>query len=285
MTPEIALALGAMCCFGLGDLIYKRAAAAGAAAHRFLMVQSCCVGVLMLAYGLVSRALVPSTASLWGAVAGLFAYTGYYNFARSLRAGNVSINAPVFRLSFTVTAALAVVLLGEPLTAAKVAGLALALAAVWLLLGGGPGALGTDAGLVRASLARVLGATAAVGIANLLYKVGLRGGATPATMLVVQAATVIALGTARAWRIDRGFPIRRVEARYAAATGVVLTGAFVLLMEALARGQASVLVPIVQMGFVVTALAGFVFLGERFTARKGAGLLVAVGALACLAVA
>lgn len=285
MTPAFALALGAMGCFGVGDLIYKRAAAAGAAAHRFMMIQSSCVGVLMLAYGLAMQALVPSVASLWGAVAGLFAYTGYYNFAKSLRSGNVSINAPVFRLSFTVTAALAVLLLGEPLNAPKVAGLGLALGAVWLLLGGEAGAPGADPAQVRASLLRVLGATAAVGVANLLYKVGLRGGATAATMLLVQAATVIALGTWRAWRIDGGFPVRPVELKYAASTGVVLTGAFVLLMEALARGQASVLVPIVQMGFVVTALAGFVFLGERFTARKGVGLAVAVGALGCLAVA
>ena len=285
MTPAFALALGAMGCFGVGDLIYKRAASAGAAAHRFMMIQSSCVGVLMLAYGLVTQALVPSAASLWGAVAGLFAYTGYYNFAKSLRTGNVSINAPVFRLSFTVTAALAVLLLGEPLNLPKVAGLGLALAAVWLLLGGEPGAPGTDPAQVRASMLRVLGATAAVGVANLLYKVGLRAGATAATMLLVQAATVIALGTYRSWRIDGGFPVRRVEMRYAASTGVVLTGAFVLLMEALARGQASVLVPIVQMGFVVTALAGFLFLGERFTARKGVGLAMAVGALGCLAVA
>jgi drug/metabolite transporter (DMT)-like permease len=43
-----------------------------------------------------------------------------------------------------------------------------------------------------------------------------------------------------------------------------------------------VVVPIAQMGFVVTALLGFLFLREPFTARKGAGLLAALAALACL---
>ena len=37
------------------------------------------------------------------------------------------------------------------------------------------------------------------------------------------------------------------------------------------------------MGFVVTALLGFAFMGEQFTARKGIGLLVALAALASLA--
>ena len=37
------------------------------------------------------------------------------------------------------------------------------------------------------------------------------------------------------------------------------------------------------MGFVVTALFGALFLGEPFTARKGAGLAAALAALASLA--
>jgi uncharacterized membrane protein len=52
--------------------------------------------------------------------------------------------------------------------------------------------------------------------------------------------------------------------------------------ESLARGEASVVVPIAQMGFVVTALLGFLFLREPF-ARKGAGLVAALAALAGLA--
>jgi uncharacterized membrane protein len=51
----------------------------------------------------------------------------------------------------------------------------------------------------------------------------------------------------------------------------------------LERGEASVVVPIAQMGFVVTALLGFVLLREPLTARKGAGLVMASLALASLA--
>jgi uncharacterized membrane protein len=54
-------------------------------------------------------------------------------------------------------------------------------------------------------------------------------------------------------------------------------------VEAIARGQASIAVPIAQMGFVVMATLGFAFLGERFTARKGAGIVAALAALASLA--
>ena len=63
---------------------------------------------------------------------------------------------------------------------------------------------------------------------------------------------------------------------------MLLVVAFTLLAKGLERGEASVVVPIAQMGFVVTALLGFVFLREPFTARKGAGLIVALAALASL---
>lgn len=285
MTAGLGLALAAMLCFGLADVVYKRAAAAGAAPHRLIMIQASCLGACVLVYALVTRTLVASAAAWWGAAAGVCAYTGYYHFARSLRAGNVSIVAPVFRLSFTLTAALAVLLLGEALTAPKVAGLAAALVAVWLLLGAPDDAPAADPRAVRGALARVLLATAAVGLANLLYKVGLRGGATPGTMLVAQAACVIALSSSIARRLDGGFPVNGTELRFGLTTGVVLAAAFAFMMESLARGEASVLVPVVQMGFVVTAAAGFLFLGERFTARKGVGLGMAVAALGCLAVA
>ena len=56
-----------------------------------------------------------------------------------------------------------------------------------------------------------------------------------------------------------------------------------LLVEGMARADASVVVPIAQMGFIVTAMLGFVFLGEPFTGRKGAGLVAALAALASLA--
>jgi hypothetical protein len=40
VSPGIAFALGALVLYGLADFVYKRAAAAGAQPHRFLMVQT-----------------------------------------------------------------------------------------------------------------------------------------------------------------------------------------------------------------------------------------------------
>jgi drug/metabolite transporter (DMT)-like permease len=279
----IAYALGAMLFFGLGDLVYKRAAAAGVPAHRFLMVQTWFFAPSVVLYGLATGSLTFAAGSLWGAFAGVFAFAGFYNFAHSLRRGSISINAPIFRLSFVVTAALAVLILGEPLGFPKLAGIALALAAAWLLLGAPVAAQSASLRReTRASLARVLIATAAVGVANFIYKIGIGAGATPASLLVAQAAVVVLLSTAMAARLDAG--IRPAAAlRHAPYAAIALALAFAFMVESLAGGEASVMVPIAQMGFVVTALVGFAFMGEAFSARRACGLLAAAAALACLA--
>jgi len=282
MTPGYEYALVAMILLGLVDLVYKRGAAAGVQAHHFLMVQAWCFAPAVALYGLITGTLKLEAAMLWGMGAGLFVFVALYNFARSLKSGSVSVVAPIFRLSFTVTAVLAVLILGEPLTGYKLAGLALALAAVWLLLGAESGAA-PAAGAARLPLVQALIAMAAMGVANFFYKVGALTGGSPATFIAGQAAIFLPLATGFAWRVDGGLRTTRAAWIHAGTAAALFLLALVLLFESLARGEASVLVPISQMGFVVTAAFGLVFLREPFTMRKGAGLAFTVAALVCLA--
>ena len=285
VSPSIAYALGALLLYGLADFVYKRAAAAGALPHQFLMVQTWFFNALALLYGFFSGTLAFNHGALWGTAAGVLVVIGYYNFAWSLRHGAVSTNATIFRLSFAVTTVLAVLILGEALTAPKAAGLALAFFAVWLLLATPVAGTETDeANRDRtASLARVLVATIAVGFASFTYKLGLRQGATPISLVVAQGAVAMTLSTAFAAHIDRNIRPSRTALVHAPVSAVLLVVAFTLLAKGLERGEASVVVPIAQMGFVVTALLGFIFLREPLTPRKLAGLLVALLALTSLA--
>jgi drug/metabolite transporter (DMT)-like permease len=283
MTPGIEYALGAMLFFGIGDLVYKRGAAAGVPPHHLLMVQSWVFMPTVALYGLFTGTLTFVAGTLWGCLVGLFVLIGFYNFAHSLRSGSISVNAPVFRLSFIITAALAVILLGESLTPYKIAGMVLALAAVWLLLGA---PVERDAARRResvSSLVRVLIATVSVGVGNVVYKYGLRAGATPASLIVAQASVVVLLSTAFVATVDRRIRPSGAVLRYGPLAAITLGSAFIFMVESLARGDASVVVPIAQMGFGVTAVLGFAFLREPFTARKGVGLAAALAALASLA--
>ena len=280
MTEGVELALGTMMFYGLADWVYKRAAASGVQPHHFLLLQAFFFAPGIFLYGLATGTLVLGVPFAWGMMAGVLIFVALYNFARSLASGAVSIVAPVFRLSFAITVALAVWLLEEPLTGWKLAGLAASLAAVWLLLAGGP------ASAPRATLSsvlRVLIATVAMGIVSLVYKLAAIAGGSPATVLTGQASVFFPLTALFAFARDRGFHPPPGAWRYGATAAVLLLFGLVMLLAGLARGEASVLVPVAQLSFVVTAGLGFVFLRETLTLRKGFGLAFAIAALICFA--
>ena len=282
MTPGLGFALGAMLCFGASDLVYKRAAAAGIQPKHFAMLQAWVFLPGVTTYAWATGTLDPHASALWGGLAGGFLLIAVTNFIASLKSGAVSTNAPIFRLNFTLTAALAILLLGEMLTLMKLAALACALVAVWLLLAE-PGRA-TSGRVDLRSLARVLLATAAMAFANFCHKVGLTQGALPETMVAAQAWVFCSLATLNALIGDRGY---RVPARawpYAASAAVLLIGGFFFMLDGLALGPASVLVPVTQMSFVFTALLGALIFHEALNARKRVGLAVAAAALVLFAI-
>jgi transporter family protein len=283
MSQPLTYAFAALVCYGISDFIYKQAALKGIRADHFLMVQGWFFCPLVVLYALATRMLVADPAALWGSLAGVLVFIGFYCFIRSLRAGAVSTNASIFRLNFVVTVVLVIALLGEPVTPGKIAGLALALAATWLLVGAGAAADRTRGEAWHRSLGEIAVATLAFGASNFFHTVGLRHGAVPETLAVAQAALFMPLATVVVLFADRRLKPPPATFRYSAMAAVVLLGATILLLRSVAGGEASVLVPITQMGFIVAALLGIFVLGERITVRKAIGLAAALAALAVLA--
>lgn len=274
------LALGATMFYGLADWVFKRAAASGVQAHHFLALQALFFAPGIFLYGLTTNTLALGPPFAWGMMAGVLMFVALYNFARSLASGAVSIVAPIFRLSFAITVALAVWLLNERLTGWKLAGLGASLVALWLLLAGGPASAPR---ITKSSVLNVLVATVTMGIVSFIYKLGVIAGGSPATVLTGQASVFLPLATLFAIKRDRGFHPPHGAWRHGATAAVLLLFGLVMLLAGLARGEASVLVPVAQMSFVVTAGLGFIFLREALTIRKGLGLAFAIVALTCLA--
>jgi len=283
MNQPLVYAFVAMACYGISDFIYKRAAGAAIRSDHFLMAQAWLFCPLVIVYAVVTQRLVLDPAALWGSLAGVASFVGFYNFSRSLAAGAVSINASIFRMNFIVTVFLVIAFLGEPLTSSKLAGLALALLATWLLVGAGGTADRAPKVERHRSLIQVVLATLTFGASNFFHTVGLRHGAIPETLVVAQAAVFMPLATATVYAADRKLRPPPLTFKYSVAAALLLLSATILLLRAVAAGQASVLVPIAQMGFIVAALLGIFVLRERITIRKAIGLALALAALAVLA--
>lgn len=66
---------------------------------------------------------------------------------------------------------------------------------------------------------------------------------------------------------------------YSLSIGLLFFAATVSLTTSLKHGEASIVIPIVRMGFVITALCAFIFLSEPITLTKGLGLIAAIVAI------
>lgn len=282
MSPPFIYAFAAMLCYGVCDFVYKRAAAAAVRSDHFLMAQAWLFFPLVIVYAFATHRLIFEPAALWGALAGVGSFLGFYYFSRSLSAGLVSINASIFRMNFIVTVFLVIAFLGEPLTLRKLAGLALALLATWLLVGSGASADRTAKAARLRSLLQVAFATLAFGASNFFHTVGLRHGAVPETLVVAQTAVFMPLATAVVYVGHRELRPPAVTFRYSIVAAILLLSATILMLRGVAAGQASVLVPIAQMGFIIAALLGIFMLREPLTVRKAIGLILALAALAVL---
>jgi drug/metabolite transporter (DMT)-like permease len=287
MTSAIGFALAALVFNGLTDVAFKQAAASSMAGrfkmHHFIVAQSVLFFSATTLYGFLAGQLVWGPHVVTGILAGFFMFAGFNCFAWSLRHGSISVNAPIFRLNFLVTAALAIVLLGETATPLKLGGLAAALLAIWLLLGAGGSERGPLSAEGRRSLALALLATLCLGIGNTIHKVGLSMGGTPGMQLAVHSFVYLVLSTIVAAREPGGLAVPAAAWPVALAGALCGAGSFIMMMSGMQIADASVIVPIAQMGLVVSAAIGVVVLGERFTSRKLAGLVAALAALAALA--
>src|SRR6202162_6574947 len=109
MNESIVYAVGSMVCYGLSDFIYKQAAGAGVRPDHFLMAQAWFFCPLVILYALATHTLVLDPVALWGSLAGLFIFLGFYYFIRSLITGSVSTTASIIRMNFIATVILVVI--------------------------------------------------------------------------------------------------------------------------------------------------------------------------------
>jgi uncharacterized membrane protein len=270
----LLLSLGSMVLLGVADLLFRRATFRRFAPASFMVLQSWFFGPTALAFAAATGTFRWKSAILFGPLAGCLAFVSTYAFLRSLQVpgSQVSVNAPIYRLSLVVTAALTIGFLGERMTGAKLAGLLLAAAAVLLFAEVSPARLrARPAGLAWAFLAM-----AAFGVLSFVYKIAIMLGAPPPLLIFGQFCALTTIAICYATWAEGGLHLTPTIWAHAPLCGILNSSGRILLAWALLTGEASAAVPISQMSFVFTFLLAAPLFGEPVTGRKLAGLLAAV---------
>ncbi len=282
MSPGVGYALLSLVAAGVLDVVYARYSGKRPVTGVYLFTIG---GVVIVGQSAVLALLgaplnFDKTAATYGVIAGAVVMLANALLVESLARINVSLGSTIYRLNTIAVVIFAVAFLSETVTAPKAAGIALGLFAVTLLYQRG-GRGGDDSFLVAAMWIAVV-ASLLRACFGILSKVGLSGGGDAFMfMLYIGVGWTLAAVCYGIVRHQRTAPLREVLP-YAVISGTLVCLVVTFLLLGLRTGDASVVIPIANMSFVVALLTSACFGMERFTARKMIAVGCAAGAIALL---
>lgn len=217
----------------------------------------------------------------FGLAAGLLLSLANLCLIESLTHIDVGLASTIYRLNGIGVVVLAAILLSEPLTAVKVTGVLLGVVAVAMLYERGRYAAHRRLFALYFWLA-VLAAALRACFGIVTKAAALRGVDLQLLLLVNGPVWIVAGGAYAIWR-ERGLRVTAAKLKYSLASGALICGVANFLMLALALGEASVVVPIANMSFLVALLISAGLGMERLTPRKLAAVALTLIAIVVLA--
>jgi len=283
LSAAIGFALVSLLFAGVNDVVFKRYSRRERSRGMFVLGIGIVWGILqLLALVMQGQQLDVATPTLaFGIAAGVMVTLSNLLLLESLTHLDVSLGSTIYRLNTVGVVILSFIFLGEPLNPVKLLGIGFGVIAVLYLYRDRPAHVEIHAlGLffwvaVSASVLR-----AAFGVT---FKAGLSQGAHAPTMMLIAAVSWILGGFCYAWLRERRVRITRKKLGYSALSGVLVFVIVNSLTLALERGQASIVVPIANLSFIVALALSVSLKMERFTMRKAIATVCAAVSIYLLA--
>ena len=218
---------------------------------------------------------------IFGLMAGAFVTLSNLLLLESLRHIEVSLGATIYRLNTIGVILLSFVFLNEPFGWFKGFGILIGLIAVLFLYQGEISSSNQKQLLFFVGLAVVASFfRAAFGVST---KAGFLEGADRNSMLLIISSSWIVGGAVYAlWR-ERRFRITWEKTRFICLSSFLVVGVTNFLMLALQFGDASIVIPIANMSFVIALLLSVTLKMETFTTAKMWAMAFAIVSILCLA--
>ena len=283
MSYCVGFALLCLLLTGCNDVLFKRYSIRGHSR-----------GMLILGVGLIwtlaqwSLAQIQETpiefnnaTLIFGLMAGVFVTISNLLLLESLQHIKVSLGATIYRLNTIGVILLSFVFLSEPFGWFKGIGILIGLISVLFLYQGEISSSNQKQLLLFVGVAVVASfCRAAFGVST---KAGFLEGADRNSMLLIISSNWIVGGAVYAlWR-ERRFRITWEKTRFICLSSFLVVGVTNFLMLALQHGDASTVIPIANMSFVIALLLSVALKMETFTTTKMWAMALAVGSILCLA--
>lgn len=236
------------------------------------------VWTVFFALGIVLKGQIIWQAWPIALASGLVSITANVFLAVALRRLDGGVCSTVYRLNLVLVVFLAAIFLGETITLPKLIAVGLGVTAVIFMFQRSPGQTkSTGSGWAMfMPFFWLITASAFRAVMGLLYKLANEHGVGKLEFLTINGLCWLAGGLILGLCLGEPLVPTRRGWRYAIIAGLLVCGDVAFLLLATAYGEASVVVPISQLGFAVAVLLGWVFLKEKLSARRIMAIICAV---------
>jgi drug/metabolite transporter (DMT)-like permease len=275
-SPAI-LALLCLAAAGLLDLVFKLYSAEQRSRGMLIFGTGCVWLVLQLVYMDYNDLALSfdSPTLVYGITAAVFVTLSNILLLECMGHLPISMASTIYRLNTIPLVVLAFVFLGE--NPGLIAGLGILLGLVTVFLLYQPKHIETSAiPHFKLFVLLIIGASCLRALYGIFTKAGLSSGADANTIIFFAAIAWCLGGLGYASLRERRVRITVTKLKYMGITGALAFAIIWLLTTALALGDASLVVPLTNMGFVAAFVFSVLLRLEKLTARKSLAIATAV---------
>lgn len=278
----ILFAISSLILGGLNEVVFKRYSTK--IRSRGIMISG--IGVVWTLLLLIDVSIrgdtidFNSTGITYGLIAGLFVAAANILLLESLRHMEVSLGSTIYRLNTIAVVILSVIFLGEVMSLVKLSGIACGVIAVTLLYRH-QRSQGNHHEL-KLGLALVMIGALCRAIYGVVTKAGLVAGSDIDLLLLISALCWIISGVLYARFVEHRYAITRTKIEYSILSGCIVYGIVRTLLSALSLGEASVVITIANLSFLMTLMVALALKMEQISTRKVLAMGFAVSAIALL---
>jgi drug/metabolite transporter (DMT)-like permease len=282
LSQGVTFALLSMLFAGVNDVVFKKYAVKDRSRGMYVLGIGFVWAILQILFSFITKTSFSFdfTSIYYGLLAGLILAGANILLIESLTHINVSLGSTVYRLNTIAVVILSFIFLGESLEPIKLAGIAFGIASVLLLYHGDNVKAASDKFIlffwlaIFASLLR-----AAYGVVS---KVGLLAFADINTIILLAALCWIGSGALYAKYVERRFVVTKKKILYSILSGSLVFCIVNTLILGLKSGQASIVVPIANMSFIIALLISVLVGTERMDFKKLVAIAFAAASITAL---